>query len=130
MDETLVVQKWFALHSGNSHITLEKLDELTKNKAYDKKVPNLLRSLVGGFSMNNHLRFNDPSGEGYKWIADKIIEIDSYNPQVASRLAKSMNHLKRLDEKRKALLAGELSRILDQKLSDDTYEVVNKNLNG
>ena len=130
MDETLVMQKWFALHSGNSHITLEKLDELTKNKAYDKKVPNLLRSLVGGFSMNNHLRFNDPSGEGYKWIADKIIEIDSYNPQVASRLAKSMNHLKRLDEKRKALLAGELSRILDQKLSDDTYEVVNKNLNG
>ena len=129
-DETLVMQKWFALHSGNSQVTIEKLEELSQNEAYDKKVPNLLRSLIGGFAMNNHLRFNDPSGDGYKFIADKIIEIDSYNPQVASRLAKSMNHLKRLDEKRKGLLAAELKRILDHKLSDDTYEVVNKNLNG
>ncbi|MCO4753511.1 MAG: aminopeptidase N [Bacteriovoracaceae bacterium] len=128
--ETLVIQKWFALQTGYSEVSIETLNELENNEAYDKKVPNLLRSLVGGFAMNNHLRFNDPSGDGYKYVADKIIEIDSYNPQVASRLAKSMNHLKRLDEKRKGLLAKELERILTHKLSDDTFEVVNKNLNG
>lgn len=129
-NETLVIQKWFALQACSHQISVDKLKGLEENEVYDRKVPNLVRSLIGAFAGVNRYRFNDPSGEGYSYIADKIIEIDGYNPQVASRLAKSMNHLKRLDEKRKGLLAKELERILSHKLSDDTFEVVNKNLNG
>lgn len=129
-DETLVMQKWFALQSASEHCDLEKLSELEKCPAYNKKVPNLLRSLVGAFAMGNRLRLNDISGDGYSYVADKIIEIDSYNPQVASRIAKSLNHLKRLDEKRKELLSAQLERILSKELSNDTYEVIYKNLKG
>ncbi len=107
-----------------------KLKELESDPAYNKKVPNLLRSLVGAFAMGNRLGLNDISGDGYAYVADKIIEIDAYNPQVASRIAKSLNHLKRLDEKRKELLATQLERVLSQELSSDTYEVVYKNLKG
>lgn len=126
--ETLVMQKWLTLQASYSNVEIKRLQELEQSEVYDKKVPNLLRSLVGSFANRNRYRFNDPSGDGYAYVADKIIEIDAYNPQVASRLAKSMNHLKRLDEKRKGLLAKELNRILSHKLSDDTYEVVQKNL--
>lgn len=125
--DTLVMQKWFALQASRDSVSIGELESLEANEVYDKKVPNLLRSLVGAFA-GNRVRFNDISGEGYRYLADKIIEIDTYNPQVASRLAKSMNHLRKLDEKRKELLARELGRILTHNLSDDTYEVVSNNL--
>jgi len=129
-NETLVMQKWFALQAASENITIEKLKELENSPAYNKKVPNLLRSLVGAFAMGNRLGLNDVSGDGYAYIADKIIEIDGYNPQVASRIAKALNHLKRLDEKRKELLSAQLERILSKDLSNDTYEVVYKILKG
>lgn len=129
-EDTLVMQKWFSLQASRPQVEIDDLLELEENPAYDRKVPNLLRSLVGAFAMNNRVAFNHLSGDGYKFVADKIIEIDKYNPQVASRIAKSMNHLKRLDEERKELLAAQLGRILKEELSDDTYEVVSKNLKG
>lgn len=126
--ETLVIQKWFAAHASRKDITVLELVELEKRAAYDKKVPNLIRSLVGSFAQNNHVVFNAPDGSGYRYLADKVLEIDKYNPQVASRLAKSLNHLKRLDERRAKLLRHELQRLVEAELSSDTYEVVSKNL--
>lgn len=128
--ETLVMQKWLGVQASSSEISIAKLQELEKDPVYNKKVPNLVRSLVGAFAMGNRYRFNHVSGDGYAYVADKIIEVDGYNPQLASRIAKSMNHMKRLDPERKNQLAGELNRILSHKLSDDSFEVVDKNLNG
>ena len=128
--ETLVMQKWLGVQASSSEISIAKLQELENDPVYNKKVPNLVRSLVGAFAMGNRYRFNHVSGDGYAYVADKIIEVDGYNPQLASRIAKSMNHMKRLDPVRKDKLAGELNRILSHKLSDDAFEVIDKNLNG
>jgi aminopeptidase N len=129
--ETLVMQKWLAAQATSSRPgIIERLKKLEQSDVYDPKVPNLLRSLVGGFAMRNPVAFNAKDGSGYQYVADKIIEIDKYNPQVASRLAKSMNHLNKLDKERAGHLKGQLERILASELSKDTYEVVSKNLNG
>lgn len=127
--ETLVMQKWLgAQATANDPKVLHNIRELEKCDVYDAKVPNLLRALVGRFAMGNPMQFNSPDGAGYKFVADKIIEIDQYNPQIASRVAKSMNHLKRLDEQRASLLKEQIQRVLTHNLSKDTFEVMSKNL--
>jgi hypothetical protein len=30
--------------------------------------------------------FHAVTGSGYRWVADKIIEIDGFNPQIAARM--------------------------------------------
>tara|TARA_B100001971_G_scaffold111191_1_gene102165 strand:- start:110612 stop:113173 length:2562 start_codon:yes stop_codon:yes gene_type:complete len=125
--ETLIMQKWIALQAGVGSVTIADLEKLESNSVYDAKNPNLLRSLVGAFA-NNVIVFNQASGEGYKFMARKIAEIDAFNPQIAARLAKFMNHKKRLDETRKKHLNNCLDQLMKSDLSADTYEVVLKNV--
>jgi len=127
-DETLVMQKWIAAQANISDLDIDDLLAIEKLDVYDAKNPNLIRSLVGVFASRNIYRFNKTDGSGFKFIADKIIEIDQFNPQVASRLGKAMNHKAKLDKVRKPLLIAELKRILTHKLSKDTFEVISKNL--
>lgn len=122
--ETLVVQKWLSLCAKTSTMSVAKLELLEQLPEYDPKVPNLVRSLIGAFSTNIYL-LNDKSGESYKFFVKKIGEIDSYNPQLAARLAKNINYLKKLDDSRSKLLSGELKKLLDSgKLSNDCFEVI------
>ena len=125
--ETLIMQKWIALQVSQSDVTLDQLKALEANSVYDAKNPNLLRSLVGAFA-NNVPAFNDISGWGYEFITKKIAEIDAYNPQIAARLSKFLNHKKRLDPKRKEKLSQYLDELSKKDLSSDTYEVVLKNI--
>ena len=53
---------------------------LTAHPAYDGKTPNRLRALVGGFSEGNPARFHDPSGGGYRFLADQILAVDALQP--------------------------------------------------
>ena len=85
--ETLVIQMWLSLQGSSSlSDTLSKVKELESSPVYDKTIPNIVRSLIGSYA-NNNILFHSKSGFGYEYIADKILELDSVNPQVASRLA-------------------------------------------
>ena len=127
--ETLVLQKWFSSLAQADDLTINNLVELEKLPEYDKKVPNILRSLVGSFAMNNIVALNDVSGSGFSYFADKILEVDKFNPQIAAGLAKRLNHLNRLEGRRYENLKNQLQRILEQDgLSSDVYEIVKLNL--
>ena len=98
---------------------------------FDKNNPNKIYSLYGAFARLNLVRFHDESGEAYRFIADQIMEIDSRNPQVASRLVSAFNQLRSLDEKRQALMRAELERVLAKEgLSSNVFEIASKTLNG
>lgn len=127
--ETLIMQKWIGLQASHHNTTIEELRNLEQNEVYDNKNPNLLRSLVGAFA-NNVYCFNKIDGSGYHFISEKISEIDKFNPQIAARLAKFLNHMNRLDEKRSSHLKSSLDKLIQSNLSNDTYEVVQKNLKG
>jgi len=93
---------------------------------FDSKNPNKIRSLIGVFS-RNLVRFHDVTGAGYRFIADWIIEVDRFNPIVASRLAEAFQKFARLDAARKPLMKREITRILSsKKLSRDVYEITSK----
>lgn len=129
--ETLVIQKWFALQATSvSEEVFEAMPRLMALPEYDKTVPNIVRSVVGQFAMNNPVRLNEASGRGFDFVAKAIVEIDGYNPQLASRLAKALGHKKKLDVGVKQKLEEKLNWILTHKLSNDTFEVVSRNLNG
>jgi aminopeptidase N len=87
-----------------------------------------VRALIGAFAANA-IRFHDPTGEGYAFIADHVLLLDSLNPQIAARLVSSFSLWKRYDVKRQALMSAQLERIMNTAgLSTDVHEIVSKSL--
>jgi aminopeptidase N len=129
-DDPLVLDKWLSIQAmSRLPHTLETVKALTRHSAFNIKNPNKVRALIGAFAQGNSLRFHDPSGEGYAFLADHVLTIDPMNPQIAARLVSAFTMWKRYDEKRKMLMKAQLERILGTpKLSKDVYEVVSKSL--
>ena len=126
----LVIDKWFALQARSSlPQTPERVRELTRHPAFERKNPNRVRALVGTFAQANQLRFHDASGAGYRLLADEVIALDPLNPTTAARLVQSLGSWRRHDAARQALMRRELERILaTSNLSKNTYEIVSKSL--
>ena len=126
-DETLVMNKYFAIiASADKEELLERVERMQLDKVYDEKVPNLVRSLIGSFS-RNHKHFHKEDGSGYKFLANKIIEIDKINPQMASGLAGAFKIYDKLLDTNKELINRELKRVVStHNLSNNTYEIINK----
>jgi aminopeptidase N len=53
---------------------------LTAHPAFDARTPNRLRALVSSFASGNPARFHDPSGAGYRFLADQILAVDASTP--------------------------------------------------
>jgi len=126
-DQTLVMNKYFSvLASSRREGTLMRVIALQDDPAYDVKVPNLVRSLIGSFA-RNPVAFYETSGDGFKFVADKVIQIDGLNPQIASGLAGAFKNYGRLSTFQKAQMGGELERIKNHpNLSNNVYEIVSK----
>ena len=58
-------------------------------------------------------QLHHPTGRGYKFMADKVLEMDKINPQVASRLASAFKDFKCLEGEQKSLMEKELKRIIE-----------------
>lgn len=123
---TLVMDKWFimqAIKPGPD--TVNKVRSLLQHPAFSIKNPNKVRALIGVFAMLNPTGFHAADGSGYRFHADRVIELDPINPQIAARMAAVFNRWKRYDEGRKALMKAELQRISSVRtLSGDVTEIV------
>ena len=128
--EHLVMAKYLSLLSSSRRDgTLERVKELEKSEIYDVTVPNMVRALIGGFTANTK-HFHAKDGSGYQFVADKLIEIDKINAQMASRLAGAFKLYKKMNEESKELMRVELERVMSQeKISSNLYEIVSKILN-
>jgi aminopeptidase N len=128
-DDPLVMDKWLAIQATSRlPDTLDTVKTLTKHPAFNIKNPNKVRALIGAFAANA-VRFHDPTGVGYEFLADHALTLDPMNPQIAARLVSAFTLWKRYDGKRKTLMKAQLERILSTpKLSKDVYEVVTKSL--
>ncbi|MFW2372427.1 MAG: aminopeptidase N [Gammaproteobacteria bacterium] len=130
-EEALVVDKWFMVQATAPQAnTLEAIKQLLQHEAFDMRVPNRVRSLVGAFSQANPICFHASSGEGYKILADCVIQLNSLNPQIAARLLLPLIQWRRFDSQRQGLMQDELKRIAAiDSLAKDVYEIVNRGLN-
>ena len=126
-DDALVMDKYFALVGlSRRSDTLQQVQTALQHPKFSLENPNKARSLIGSFSRNVP-HFHAQDGSGYRFIADKVIEIDRFNPQVAARLVQAFNLCNKLELHRKNLVKQELQRIRAQEgLSKDVGEIVGK----
>jgi aminopeptidase N len=128
--EPLVVDKWFSVQATSSRDgTLGAVLGLMHHPDFSLRNPNRVRSLVGAFCSGNPARFHAADGSGYRFLADRVLELDPLNPQIAARLLKGLIRWRRYDEGRQALMRGEIARVLEANdLSSDAFEVASKAL--
>ncbi len=126
-DDMLVMTKYFSiLAAADREDVLDRVIALQNDPVYDEKVPNLVRSLLGVFARNLR-HFHAADGEGYRFIAEKIIALDRINPMIAAGLSGAFKSYDRLDAIRRDHMSNELKRIMSvEGLSKNVYEIVEK----
>jgi aminopeptidase N len=129
-DEPLVINKWLTIQAlSPAKNVLSQIEELSRGPAFDKTNPNKIYSLYLNFARYNLVRFHDKSGSAYHFTASQIMDIDSRNPQVASRLMSTFNQWRKFDGDRQKLMQAELRRILAKPgLSTNVFEIASKSL--
>ncbi|MFH1044429.1 MAG: aminopeptidase N, partial [Pseudomonadota bacterium] len=99
--EPLVVDKWLAVQTGSRLPgTLNEVKKLLAHPAFDIRNPNKVYALIRGFCANQ-VRFHAADGGGYAFLADQVIAIDAFNPQVAARLARAFDRWRKFDAGRR-----------------------------
>ena len=78
----------------------------------------------------NPSAFHAEDGSRYRFLVEMLTDLNTRNPQVASRMIEPLIRLKRYDAHRQALMRQALEQLqgLD-KLSGDLYEKITKALN-
>ncbi|TAL91842.1 MAG: DUF3458 domain-containing protein, partial [Rhodanobacter sp.] len=100
----LALDKWFAVQAQNpGKVALPRVMRLEKDAAFTLHNPNRVQSLLGAFVRGNPSGFHRPDGAGYRYLAERLVTLDSLNPQVAARLATAFNGWQRLEPGRCAL---------------------------
>ncbi len=128
-DNALVLDKWFTTQALSTRDdTAAAVARLAEHSDFTLTNPNRLRALVGAFAANQRA-FHDPSGAGYRFLADKVIAVDRINPQTAAKLIPPLGRWRRFDEGRGVLMRAELERVLATPgLSKDVFEQASKSL--
>jgi len=127
-NDPLVLDKWLVLQAISTlPDTLARVKALMNHPAFSMRNPNKVRSLIGAFTMANPLRYHAADGAGYEFHADRTIELNATNPQVAARLLSPLGRWKRFDAGRQTKMKAALDRILaEPKLSREVYEIASK----
>ena len=87
-DDELVIDKWFTVQAAaDTPGVLQRAEQLLKHQDFTIKNPNRARSLIVAFAYANPRYFHADDGSGYAFVADLILQIDTINPQLSSRLA-------------------------------------------
>jgi len=131
-DEALVLDKWFALQAGapdRGGQVLPAVRQLMAHPDFHIKNPNRARSVIFSYCSANPGGFHRTDAAGYVFWAERVIELDAINPQVAARLARAMDRWKRLAEPYRSAAREALARVAAKTdLSNDVREVIDRAL--
>lgn len=127
-DDPLVIDRWFAVQAASPFTTVEEVQALMLHPAFSLRNPNRARSVVFQFCINNLGHAHSP--EGYEFWADQVLALDALNPEIAARLARTLDHWARLEPALREAARDALARVCQHPtLSRNTAEIVNKSLN-
>ncbi len=123
-DNPVVLDSWFAYEASRpSKHGIYFIEKLLSHSRFDWKAPNAIRAVLGGFSKNIEL-FHSLDGQGYLFMAEKLIEVDKINPITASRIAKVFSKWKTYTDKNKDSMYKAILKINQANISSNTREVV------
>jgi aminopeptidase N len=130
--EDLVLDKWFALQGGSCDRggqVLPAVRQLMNHPDFNLRNPNRARSLIFSYCSANPGAFHRQDAAGYVFWSERVLELDSTNPQVAARLARAMDRWKKLAEPYRSAAHEAIARVAAKTdLSNDVREVVSRAL--
>ncbi|WP_456373754.1 aminopeptidase N [Thiolapillus sp.] len=129
-EDPLVMDKWFSVQARSSREdTLQNIVRLQEHPAFSVTNPNKVRALIGSFAAANPVRFHSADGKGYTFLVDKVLQLDSINPQIAARLMRNLARWRHYDNSRQEHARAQLERVAGQSgVSRDVFEVASKSL--
>ncbi|MDP9109676.1 MAG: aminopeptidase N C-terminal domain-containing protein, partial [Pseudomonadota bacterium] len=127
--EALVIDKWFTLQAMARSTDVAAVRALMRHPAFSMKNPNRARSLIFSFCNGNPAQFHAADGSGYAFWAEQVIAFNSINPQVAARLARTLDRWRKYPSVQQHHMQLALSEVAAApNLSNDVLEVVAKAL--
>ena len=127
--EALVIDKWFSLQAMARGTDVAAVRRLMQHPAFTVHNPNRARSLVFSFCNGNPSAFHAADGRGYDFWAEQVIALNALNPQLAARLARSLDRWRKFAPAQRNKMEAALKRVAAApKLSRDVLEVVTKSL--
>ena len=131
-DEALVIDKWFALQASapdRGGDVLPAVRQLMKHPQFSLKNPNRARSVIFSYCSANPGAFHRADAAGYVFWADRVLELDALNPQVAARLSRALDRWRKLAEPYRTAAREAIARVAAKTdLSNDVREVVTRAL--
>jgi aminopeptidase N len=101
-DNALALDKWFMAQAQvPGETALDRVLTLERDASFTLKNPNRVQSLLGAFVRANPSGFHRADGAGYRFLAERLVQLDALNPQVAARLATAFNGWQRLEPGRR-----------------------------
>jgi len=130
--EELVLDKWFALQAGacdRGGQVLPLVRQLLNHPDFHPRNPNRARSVIFSYCNANPGAYHRPDAAGYVFWSERVMELDSFNPQVAARLARALDRWKKLAEPYRSAAREAIARVAAKSdLSKDVREVVTRAL--
>ncbi|MEB3259068.1 MAG: aminopeptidase N [Cyanobacteriota bacterium] len=120
----VILDAWFALEAAAPFADgLERVAALLRHPRFDPNAPNAVRAVLGGLVGNTPV-FHASDGSGYRFLAERIAELDQRNPITASRLAKVFSRWRSFGPQRRERMGAALEALAAGPLSANTAEVV------
>ena len=120
----VILDAWFALEASAPFVDgLERVERLLAHPRFDPMAPNAVRAVLGGLAANTPV-FHRADGEGYRFMAERIRDLDRLNPITASRLAKVFSRWQSYGPVRQRQMRSALETLAVGSLSVNTREVV------
>ncbi len=130
--EPLVIDKWFAMQATapeSEGRVFARAQQLLQHPDFSIRNPNRARSLIAALCMMNPAAFHRADAAGYVFWADRVLELDAFNPQLAARMARIMDRWSRLAEPYRRAAREALSRVAAKPdLSSDVREIISRAL--
>lgn len=124
--EPLVINKWLQSIANSDHPeTFETVKWVCTQGYFNPENPNQVYSLLRNFG--NNLFYFHQNKAHYDFFLGKLAEIDAFNPQVAARLATTLQVVGNLPEEKKNYLGKLIQQLTSSnKLSRNSFEVLSK----
>lgn len=105
------------------------MEALLEDPGFNIGNPNKVYALLGTFFRGNPGEFHRVDGRGYVLWAEQLLILNGRNPQVAARMARSLENWRRYTPEIQARIEPVLRQVLeDEALSSDVREIIEKAL--
>ena len=130
--DPLVLDKWLSLNAmASDAAALDRIKALLAAPEFPRNNPNRLRALMATFGMNNPTQFARPDGEGFRFVAEFVGDVDTRNPQVAARVLTAFRVWQSFEPTRRLAARNALESLRDSgTLSRNAADILERTLAG